>query len=52
MKKHEHRWQFVKEFRVDMFNQVAWNMREGTYSKFVCDCGAVKIVTQRGPKYD
>ena len=48
MKKHKHNWQFVREINVDMFSQVAWKMREGTYYKFVCDCGVVKIVRQRG----
>ena len=45
--KHKHNWQFVKEFQVDMFNQVVWKMNEGNYSKFVCSCGAVKVVKQR-----
>ena len=48
--KHKHNWQFIKEFQVDMFNQIAWKMKEGVYSKFACDCGAVKVVVQRSIK--
>jgi hypothetical protein len=45
MKKHEHKWQFVREVNVDMFSQVAWNLKSGPHLKFVCSCGAVKYVT-------
>ena len=48
MKKHQHNWQFVREFVIDEVNRLLWkeNLENGWYSKFVCECGAVKLVKQ------
>jgi hypothetical protein len=44
--KHKHEWQFVKEYQIDIFKEVAWQTPKGHYSKFVCECGAFKTVRQ------
>jgi hypothetical protein len=44
--KHVHNWQFVKEVDIDYFSKVVWKEEDGTYSKFVCECGAYKLVKQ------
>ena len=46
--KHKHEWQFVKEFIVDEVSRVLWreNYQNGKYAKFICHCGAVKVIRQ------
>jgi len=48
MKKHEHDWQYQREVYVDEWDRITSfrGLESGSYFKFVCHCGASKVVKE------